>query len=334
MKKETLVNTIYDILDSYRKNPYQEQFSPIRIVEKIEYFVNNNLPIKMVFPGFHGKVSNPKFVFGDSIDRGEYVAVQHIKSMCEKIIAVYRYGIEFNIIHEGHFYIGKSPMVTSKTSLDNYLLDFRKLIVNFDYMKSYSIYELIPKKMSFSELLDEFWNCYVPSDEELNKLLEQKTYFSLYKAYKKIQTICLQTDPHFNQSGKSTRRKQARVAARNQMKVYFGFGQLIKHFFKDSSYIRLSSLYKDPSLLDYLAINYLPHNHLSTPVFNCLVEYPDGKCDFIKKCVAIEKNFILAEINGLKYFKADPWGSTVSAARTKGPLMSERSESFHPILTG
>jgi hypothetical protein len=79
---------------------------------------------------------------------------------------------------------------------------------------------------------------------------------------------------------------------------------VVKEFFKDKTYLRLSTLYKDPSFVENIAINYLPHlHHFSTPTFNCLVKFKDGNYDFIKKYVAEQRNYQLAERNGLKYFK-------------------------------
>lgn len=305
MNNTATINAIYSILDSYRKNPYQEKFSSDKIVEKIEYFVNNRLPIELVFPGFHGKVNNSRFVFSDPLDLGEQIAVKHITSLCDKIMNAYPEGLKFNIVHEGHFYVGKSPLVTSQDNLDNYLNNLKKILAQYDYMKSHSIYELIPEKKPFPDLLDDFWNRYVPSDAEVAMLIEQATYLNLYKAYKNIHAVHFQTDPEFNTLSRAIRRNKIKSMAVNQMKIYFGFGKLVKEHFKDKNYIRLSSLYKDPSMSDCVAINYLPNNHhLSTPTFNCLVEYQNGKYDFIKKYIATEKNFILAEMKGLKYFQA------------------------------
>lgn len=304
MSKEKIINSVYLILNSYRKNPYNEKFDGTNIIRKIEYFYENKLPITMIFPGFHGKINNPKFVLGPSLDMGDYVALKHIAGMCEKIREVYPHGVEFNIVHEGHFYVGKTPLITSSNNLDKYLLQFRKVISAYNFIKSYSIYELLLNHASLSEALEEFWHKYVPSDEALNEQIKQTSFLTLYQAYKKIHTIYYQDKSNFTKLTKSQKNNKIKAVAINQMKVYFGFGKLIKAFFKDKKYIRLSSLYKDPSFVDYLAINYLPNrHHRSTPSFNCLVEYKNGEYDYVRKYVAEERNFILKERDGLKYFK-------------------------------
>ncbi len=231
--------------------------------------------------------------------------MQTIRSLCEKIRAIYKPGVEFNIVHEGHFYIGKTPLVSSEADLNGYLYSFRKLIENDQCIKSYSIYELIPLQLALSDLLDEFSRKYIPSDEELGKLIIQETTFlELYKAYKKINMIYFKDDPAFSKLSKAKRMDHVKALALAQMRVYFGFGRLVKDFFKEKVSLRLSSLYKAPSFVEYVAINYLPDkHHFSTPAFNCLVEYKDGHYDFIRKHVALEKNYSIVEHNGLKYFK-------------------------------
>lgn len=303
MNNNELAHNLYAILDSYRKNPYNEIFSPISIINTLLYFIENHAPITMIFPSFHGKINNPNFVISHDVDMGEYIAIKNINNLCQQINAIYPHGVELNLVHEGHFYLEKTELIKSKHHLDEYLHSFRSLIKKYPYLKSYSIYELLPEQVSFSALLEKFWGNYLPSDEELTELITQSSFAILYQAYKKVNTIHFKDDLKFCQLSNTQRKNFIKQMATNQMKIYFGFGKLIKEFFKDKRYIRLSSLYKDPTFVDYISINYLPNmHHRSTPAFNCLVELKNGSYDFVRKHVAIEKGYTLTEQEGLKYF--------------------------------
>ncbi len=307
MSKIEITKAIYEVFDSYRKNPYSEKFNSSRICEKIRYFVENELKILLVFPGFHGKIKNQDFVMGSSVDMGEVVALQNIAGLLGKINNIYKPGTMLYIIHEGHFHLRGSSLITPAEQLDKFLQDFRKLLKNYTDIKSLSIFDLFPDCKSLDDCLDCFYTQYAPSDETVCSLIaEDQHYLNLYTAYKKINSIQLYVEKDFCKLSKKDKQKQIKVAAINQMRTTLGFNNVIKTFFKDKVYIRLSSLYKEPSFTDYVSINYLPdNNHFSTPTFNCLVQYKDGKYDFIKKSDALKMKLVLTEDNGFKYFKEE-----------------------------
>ena len=144
MNNEKMVKDIYEVLDSYRKNPNFEKFDPTKICEKIKYFVDNNLKMLLVFPGFHGKTKNSDMVLGASVDMGEAIALQNISGLLDKIRAIYDPGVILYIIHEGHFLIGKSAFISTEDQLNQFLHDFRKILSQYKDIKSYSIFDLIP----------------------------------------------------------------------------------------------------------------------------------------------------------------------------------------------
>jgi pyoverdine/dityrosine biosynthesis protein Dit1 len=299
-----IVSDIYSILDSYRKNPFAEVFDSTVIKAKLSEFVLENKPIEFVLPAFHGKINNPDFVSGVGADMGDAVGLQNLRSMIHKIGEVYKPGCIVNVVHEAHFYVGRSPLIGSADSVDQYLSDFRKLVNDEPRICSMSIYELLPDAANLQERLSQFASRYEPTAWEIAQYLRKDAYLKLYKAYKKINLEHMKRNHEFMNLSEREKKIKIRQLAILQIQIYFGFGKLVKEYFGQRSYIRLSSLYKSPEFTDCVAINYLPGNHqMSTPTFNCVVLQKDGRWSFIKKYIAEQKKYVLANENGLMYYK-------------------------------
>lgn len=306
MNDDLVIDQLYGIIDSFRKNPFSECFGSSEICGKLRHFVERNAPIQFVFPGFHGKINNPDFVVGECADMGDYVGLTTMRSLIDRIGAVYAPGARLNIVHECHFYVGRSPLIGTEDQTNRYLASFRALIVPDGTITSYSIYDLLPLGRPLPELLDVFQSRYAPSIEEVAGRLREPNHLNLYKAYKKINAIYLERDAAFRALSKKERQQRTKALALGQMQIYFGFGNLIREFFGKMVYIRLSSLYKPPQFADCVAVNYLPDtHHMSTPTFHCAVRYKDGRWDFIRKHVAEQRHYVLSEERGLKYFREE-----------------------------
>lgn len=306
MNEELVIDQLYGIIDSFRKNPFSERFGSSEICARLRYFVESDAPILFIFPGFHGKINNPDFVLGECADMGDYVGLTTLRSLIDQIGAVYAPGARLNIVHECHFYVGRSPLIGTEDQANQYLASFRSLIALDRNITSYSIYDLLPIGRPLPELLEVFQSRCVPSIEEVVGLLQEPNHLNLYKAYKKINSIYLERDAAFRGLSKKERQQRTKALALGQMQIYFGFGKLIRDFFGKMVYIRLSSLYKPPQCADCVAINYLPNtHHMSTPTFHCAVRYKDGSWDFIRKHVAEQRHYVLSEERGLKYFREE-----------------------------
>lgn len=306
MNDELLIDQLYGIIDSFRKNPYSECFDSSVIRARLRHFVERDAPIMFVFPGFHGKINNPDFVTGECADMGDYVGLTTLRSLIGRIGAVHAPGARLHIVHESHFYVGRSPLIGTEDQANRYLASFRALIADDGNITSHSIYDLLALGRPLPELLDAFQSQYAPSTEEVVRLLEQPSHLDLYKAYKKINAVYLCRDAAFRGLSKKDRQQRTKELALVQMQTYFGFGKLIREFFGRAVYIRLSSLYKPPEFADCVAINYLPNtHHLSTPTFHCAVRYRDGRWDFIRKYEAERRHYVLSEEQGLKYFREE-----------------------------
>ena len=303
---ELAADQIMDILETYRKNPFDEVFDNSLIKAKLGALVHTGQPIQFVLPGFHGKTNNPDFVFGPSVDLGERVALNHLTGMLDEINSVYAPGAILNIAHECHFYVGRSPLVGSQQDVDCYLSDFRKMIGNRADVRSISVYEMIEQGTTLEDKLEHFLADHCPSMEEVQARLDSEPHFvRLYTSYKKVNEQHQRRDPAFAASSAKARKLRIKELAMLQMQITFAFGGLIKSYFADLNYIRLSSLYKGPEFNDCVSINYLPdQHHMSTPTFHCLVRGLDGKFDFIRKADAHSKNYQISEEDGLKFFVA------------------------------
>jgi L-tyrosine isonitrile synthase len=302
------VDRIMDIVESYRKNPFGEIFDNSVVREKIAQRVAAGQPIPFVLPGFHGKTDNPDFVFGPSVDMGDKVALDNLTEMLDAVKAAYDPGAVLHIVHECHFYVGRSPLVGSRRQLDTYLHDFRAMIGGRTDVVSVSIYEMMHGPHTFQDKLATFFADYCPSIDEVGDYVASSAHHrSLYTSYKKVNEVHQNRDPRFALQSRRLRKQRIKDLASVQMQIVFGFGALIKSHFADTDYVRLSSLYKGPEFTDCVAVNYLPGTqHMSTPTFNCLVRTQDGRYDFIRKADADAQGdkYVLSEDNGLKYFEA------------------------------
>ncbi|MGV0816072.1 L-tyrosine/L-tryptophan isonitrile synthase family protein [Mycolicibacterium boenickei] len=291
------------ILDSYRKNPFNEVFDISDVEDRIRRVTRTRQPIPLILPGFHGKTNNPNFVFGPSIDMGEKIALTHLCKLLDDIKAAYAPGAVLHVVHECHFYVGRSPLIGTQNDVDSYLSDLRRMFAERADIKSWSVYELIEHGATLEEKLNHFVATYCPTADRVADCIGQPHYLNLYKSYKRVNQLHQSNNPDFLSLSARERKQRTKELATIQMQIYFGFGALIKEFFKDLDYVRLSTLYKAPEFRDCVAVNYLPGlHHMSTPTFHCVVKREDGRFDFIRKSDAIERRYVIREKEGLKYF--------------------------------
>ncbi|MCE2706319.1 MAG: isocyanide synthase family protein [Proteobacteria bacterium] len=283
----TLANTVYNIINEYRKNPYNLEFTPTDTIVKLNYFISNKLPIHFVLPAFHGKVNSPACVLSHLPDMGDYIGIQTFSQLCQDVQKVYAHGAILTLVHEGHFYTD-TLLVSNDHDMDHYLLNLRTLLRKFDYMRSLSIKEFFPNLSNYTDCRAKFINNFVPTTEEITSLVSTNNkYKQLYTAYKKIYSDYLL--PHyFPNNARSFCERNAKKHALTQLSRYVGFSKLEKAFFKDP-YIRLSAIYKDPTVTEQISVNYIKDNHtMATPAFYSLMKKGDNSYDFIKSSHAFE----------------------------------------------
>lgn len=303
MSDNMIATKIYHVLNRYRKNPYGLTYNASILIEKINYFVTHQLPIKMLIPACHGKVDSPHCVFNHLPDLGDVLGIQNFVALCEEIRAIYANGVELIMIHEGHFYTGM--LIKNDESVDAYLANIRSLIAPYAYIKSIGLRDFFPEFNSNAACRTHFFNHVAPTIPELKKIITtDERLKQLYVSYKKIHTGHF-VSHKFPELNLSQQKKEAKKQALNQLQTYLGFGKLVTQFFANQSYIRLSTLYKDPKVQDQVALNYLPNkHHLSTPSFHCVVKQKDGNYDFIKRYEAIARGYQVCQQDGYAYFEA------------------------------
>jgi pyoverdine/dityrosine biosynthesis protein Dit1 len=304
--EDGVTDQVMDILELYRKNPFNETFGNSANKGKIRNCVRVGQPITLVLPGFHGKTNNPDFVFGPSVDMGDKVAFVHLANLVKQIKSVYAPGAVLYLTHEGHFLGERCPLLGTSDDLDLYLRDFRSMTAGQPGIVSLSIYEMIPAGKTLAEKLQHFVDDYCPPSGEVREHIERDDHYRrLYTSYKKVNELNQRQFPLFRAGTVRAREARVKQLAESQLQTYLGFSSLLKSFFDGTEYIRLSALYKSPDFDECMAINYLPGvHHMSTPAFNCLVRTAENGYDFIRKTDAQSKNYAIEEEEGLKLFVA------------------------------
>jgi len=299
-----LAKRIYEILNKYRKNPDNLTYDSAVISHKIENFINENSPIVMVFPACHGKISNPNLVIDHMPDLSEYLAIELFSNMCEEIKAIYPPGVKLFMVHEGHFYVGTLLMKSDK-DMDEYIAKLREMLLPYPYIKSLTLQDFFPSGYTNPQCRAEFFSKYAPTLEETRELVAKSdTHKHLYEKYLARILANFQEQYEDSQDKKFKNYNEfGEFNALQQLRLWIGFRNLLKEFFAGVDYIRLSSVYKDPSVKDQIALNYIPANHLEMPSFNCVAQFKDGGYGFITKKDAVKRNFILSEDNGFKFYK-------------------------------
>lgn len=285
-----IATQIYHILNNYRKNPHQLLFDGSVIIHQLNDFIAQKLPIQFIFPACHGKVNNPQLVIDHLPDMGEYLGIQNFSQMCLEINALYPPGCKLIMVHEGHFYVD-TILIESDQSMDAYLDKLRKLLEPFPFIQSYTLKDFFPTHYSNSQARQEFFKLYAPKLEQMGELIQQHLSYSQLHSH------------YLNRISENFQTESADHHATRQLQIWIGFRNLLKHYFNAGPYIRLSSVYKDPSILDQMAINYLPQHHFEMPSFYCVARLKEGTYQFIKKQLAENNNFVLTEHQGYKFFQ-------------------------------
>jgi pyoverdine/dityrosine biosynthesis protein Dit1 len=154
-------------------------------------FVEREEPVRVVFPSFHGKVPDNRYVTSNLPDYGDYLGVKNLDLINNDVKAVYANGLRIHIVHEGHFYCD-TPLVGSDDDVSEYLGSIRKIFDSRPFIRSISAAELLPNAESFDErraILDKQYSPSIITSADLQRL--DRTQFELYRAYKTMYTTLL-----------------------------------------------------------------------------------------------------------------------------------------------
>ena len=295
---------IYQILDKYRKNPDRLRYDGSLLVQQIEYFIDHQLPIVFVFPGCHGKVNNRDLVIDHMPDLSEYFGIERIARMCMEIEALHLPGVQLFMVHEGHFYVD-TVLIQSDETMDEYIFQLRKMLKYYPFIRSLTLKDFFDESYSHVECRKMFFEQYAPTLSVVDQLIEKEIFHkNLYHKYfdgifYDFQQQYLENKDHF-----LNYEQYVKYNATQQLQIWIGFRNLLKKHFSGVNFIRLSSVFKDPSVTDQVAMNYIPDHHLEKPSFRCVVKLENGSYGFIKRKDAIEKKLTLSDHLGYKFYMA------------------------------
>lgn len=298
-----IAQQIYKILHKFRKDPFNEIFFSTEILQKILDIVKKKITLRLVLPAFHGKSPNRNLVFSYSPDYGEYLGIQVIAALHEQLSKIYP-SVEICLLHEGHFY-GDVCLGGDDLSVASYEQAIQQLIQPYSFITSYSASKFFPKK-SYKELRETFLADYCPSLSEIeDSIASKENYKNLY-----FKLVAMYHNKHQEPIKAEFKTKRAllknysKPMAKLHLRKYLGYSRLIKEYFSEIPYIKLSQLYKEPSVTDQVGINLLADYHgLGTSTFYTVVQVKEHYFEFITVQEASAKQYATAKMNNLFFFK-------------------------------
>lgn len=286
--RELQVERLLDLFRSIRKVSKNDNFECVgkeNFKRDLRFFIDKEEPVKFILPAFPCKSPNTsKKVLGFLPDKGESVALENIKSFCDRIKQIYSKGCEFVIFSDGRVYgdiVGVSDRIINKygSALKNLIksknIRFTCLDNFFEENDPDEIRRLLLKR--FGSTL-----------EETHRLVkEQSDKNILYRGF----TRFLMDDGNWPSSKtKSSIKKECEKRALKMINRNIALSNLISFFF--GSHIRLSI--HPNSGEDKFGINLVSDsNGWGTPWHNVLVLKKDGSHILVKKSEAEKMNLKL-----------------------------------------
>jgi hypothetical protein len=295
---------ITDIIEKYRKNPYGETFSMAGIEHVVAGFVSQREQIVGLFPGCHGKVNHPDLTFDHMPDLSEYLCTEKLKKMCAEISAVYSPGIKILMVHEGHFYVD-TALISSDAEMDQYVAKIREMIGESSCIESLALRDFFKQAYSNDMARADFLKTYCPSDDEIYGLIAKDVYMAslLKHYYTRIFDNFRGIYDREYKSAFNAYEDFCKDQATAQLRIWVGFRRMLMDKLGHKKFIRFSSVYKDPSVLDQVALNYIPNHHLEMPSFNCVVRLKSGEYAYLTRKEALARGYKVSTMSGYRYFE-------------------------------
>ena len=296
---------LYEIMATFRKNPYNLTYDGTVLTQQLQIFVEKQIPIKLIIPACHGKSREKICVFDKLPDLGEYLGIQNFANLCLALQEHYAPGVILDIIHEGYFYI-LTPFVQQDAEIESYMKIIKEMLEPYPFINSIELSNFFPELSDNEARREKFLQIYAPDDNTVDQLINTSSSINnLYINYQKIYKLYYKDILQDADCSNKLFIKKCKQHARFQLKIYLGFGKLVKKHYESEHYIRLSTLYKSPDFVDQLSINYLAnHHHIATPSFNCVVQTAPGYYEMIKYSEGVKRGLQIKEHKGFKYFAA------------------------------
>ena len=169
-----------------------EKYKP-SFIEKIEYFVERNEPIKLMLPAFPFKIANPLKSGREDADLAEVAAFCRFNEINRQIKKFYKPGAQFHIFHDGHLYY--RHFLHEIEDADRYFASLKR------FVEQLGLEQVIILRDAFEELkkIDNFDSICAQARKEITNLW-LKDKFSNEKVRRIIQSahynIKLSNAPH------------------------------------------------------------------------------------------------------------------------------------------
>ncbi len=111
-------------------------------IAKIQKFINQNDPIKMILPAFPAKSPNPKKTVSSRPDYGEVLALKRLNNLCCRISEIYSPGARLIICSDGRVF---SDLVkVSDSAVDLYGREIRNIIEEHElsFLSTFSLEDI------------------------------------------------------------------------------------------------------------------------------------------------------------------------------------------------
>lgn len=236
----TTVNSILNVFDPFRMaltpiDQYETKGKSI-LAEKLQPFVDKNIPIDFVMLGFPFKSMNVRDkVIGTLPDLGELLTLQNFATFNNEIKKIYAPGVTMNIVSDG--YIFNDIMDVS----DNTVSDYKEISSQYGKdvdapMKWYDIKDFYNQQSSLDSMREKTMQSFGISEVELERriLFDEDVNF-LYRGMIKFMTgdLAIRDFASGNQLHKASKKMAKEMMLRNE-----AFSALVRTEF--SSSIRLS----------------------------------------------------------------------------------------------
>lgn len=245
-------------------------------------------PLRLLLPAFPGKSANSEHVFGPNADAAEAVAVGELDAMTNSIASAYEGGVELVVLHDGAFYCGL-PALREMDDMDAYVDQVHRMSTspNITWLTVDDLFPAADRERAVDCFVSEYCVDPIALHDSL------ATDEDLHSRYRVFHSFLDHEIPMVEGQSWRARKRYMREATSFYMSRNLGVWKLIEERFHDHL---LLSVHGHGVDVKKVGINLIRGGHTSgTPWFHCLLERSDGTREFVKRNVAVEHGFEMAD---------------------------------------
>lgn len=150
----------HDIPKSFQHELYPDQ------LDTIHQQISVLEPLVMVLPAFPAKSPNPNKTLGPLPDFGEYLALERLQALCQKINKIYEPGAKIVICSDGRVF--SDLVMVSDRHVDTYTATIQAMIErhNFSCLSTFNLEDYFPSK-SFANMREALSQEFSESKQQL-----------------------------------------------------------------------------------------------------------------------------------------------------------------------